>query len=255
MGLFRRRDPSTSDPAATDPADAQRDAEVAALRTEVTELRRELAMRVDTEASGLRTELEATRAALSSQVDAQSASLRDELTTVRERVDPVAAGLADLTGRLDAIDERFSRPLTDPPPPPPATPPAADRGAIDSLGSQLTRLEERITAVDRRVTAVSTELANQLAEIDADLDALTRIREEAETEATASDVNAPVDDAQIGGPDPAAGPVVDTEMLDELFDELRDAQQRLANEQARYQIAFREDLARLAEDLRRRANR
>ena len=33
--------------------------------------------------------------------------------------------------------------------------------------------------------------------------------------------------------------------------ELRDGQVRLANEQARYQIAFREDLARLAEQLKR----
>jgi hypothetical protein len=36
-----------------------------------------------------------------------------------------------------------------------------------------------------------------------------------------------------------------------VIDELRDGQVRLANEQARYQIAFREDLARLAEQLRR----
>jgi Zn-dependent oligopeptidase len=36
------------------------------------------------------------------------------------------------------------------------------------------------------------------------------------------------------------------------IDELRAAQERLASEQARYQIAFREDLARLADDLRRR---
>jgi hypothetical protein len=39
---------------------------------------------------------------------------------------------------------------------------------------------------------------------------------------------------------------------DELLEQLRDAQARLANEQARYQIAFRDDLARLAETLKRR---
>ena len=37
----------------------------------------------------------------------------------------------------------------------------------------------------------------------------------------------------------------------DVVGELRDGQVRLANEQARYQIAFREDLARLAEQLRR----
>ena len=70
------------------------------------------------------------------------------------------------------------------------------------------------------VTAVSTELANQVSELGTDLDALTRRPPEER-------------------PDPAE------------FEELRDGQVRLANEQARYQIAFREDLARLAEQLRR----
>jgi hypothetical protein len=40
-------------------------------------------------------------------------------------------------------------------------------------------------------------------------------------------------------------------MADEVADALRDSQERLASEQARYQIAFREDLARLAEQLKR----
>ena len=38
---------------------------------------------------------------------------------------------------------------------------------------------------------------------------------------------------------------------DDVVDELRDAQTRLAGEQARYQIAFRQDLAELADRLRR----
>jgi len=38
---------------------------------------------------------------------------------------------------------------------------------------------------------------------------------------------------------------------DEIVDELRDAQTRLAGEQARYQIAFRQDLAQLADRLKR----
>jgi hypothetical protein len=42
-----------------------------------------------------------------------------------------------------------------------------------------------------------------------------------------------------------------TPPTDVIVDELRDAQTRLAGEQARYQIAFRQDLAELADRLRR----
>ena len=67
---------------------------------------------------------------------------------------------------------------------------------------------------------MSTELANQLTELGHDIDALN------------------------------ARPPGDGEMPAAVT-ELRDGQVRLANEQARYQIAFREDLARLASDLKR----
>ena len=70
------------------------------------------------------------------------------------------------------------------------------------------------------MTAVSTELANQLTELGHDIDALG---------------------ARAAGDGPTR-PCVG---------ELRDGQVRLANEQARYQIAFREDLARLADELKR----
>ncbi|MEX2625293.1 MAG: hypothetical protein WD225_00310, partial [Ilumatobacteraceae bacterium] len=189
-----------------------------------------------------------TREALTSRVAHESTTWRAELANVRDRVDPALTGVDDLVRRVDAIDDRFATPLTDPPPPPAATgaAPGADRGELDTLGSQLTRLEERITAVDRRVTAVSTELANQLSELGSDIEELTRAR-------TSGEGPADVGDAPVTGGE--TGTTVDTGMLEELFDELHDAQQRLASEQARYQIAFREDLARLAEDLRRRANR
>jgi hypothetical protein len=85
------------------------------------------------------------------------------------------------------------------------------------------RVEElaaKIAELDARVTSVSTELANQLTELGHDIDALD---------------NRPPGD----GPDEV------------VVGELRDGQVRLASEQARYQIAFREDLARLAEQLKR----
>jgi chromosome segregation ATPase len=93
-------------------------------------------------------------------------------------------------------------------------PPPDPRQRLDELASKLAEL-------DARVTSVSTELANQITELGSDLDALDYRPPDA----------APPDGAMI--------------------DELRDGQVRLANEQARYQIAFREDLARLAEQLRR----
>ena len=67
---------------------------------------------------------------------------------------------------------------------------------------------------------MSTELANQLSELGNDIEALNN-----------RPPGAPLDEGTL--------------------DELRDTQTRLASEQARYQIAFREDLARLAEQLRR----
>jgi hypothetical protein len=86
---------------------------------------------------------------------------------------------------------------------------------------RLDELATKLGELDARVSSVSTELANQIAELGHDIDAL----------------------GQRDPTNPFDGTVVD---------ELRDGQVRLANEQARYQIAFHDDLARLAEQLRRR---
>lgn len=92
-------------------------------------------------------------------------------------------------------------------------PPAPDTARYDELATKLAEL-------DQRVTAVSTELANQVTELGRDIDAVG---------------------ARPAGDGPGEA----------VLGELRDGQVRLATEQARYQIAFREDLARLAEQLRR----
>ena len=86
--------------------------------------------------------------------------------------------------------------------------------------ARLAALSEQVRALDARITSVSTELANQLSELGNDIDTLQKRA--------------------------AAEPVAD-----EVLDGIRDAQERLANEQARYQIAFREDLARIAEQAKR----
>jgi uncharacterized membrane-anchored protein YhcB (DUF1043 family) len=89
-----------------------------------------------------------------------------------------------------------------------------------AVTAQLDQISKRLDDLDARITSVSTELANQLGELGGEIDALQK-RSEAEP------------------------------MADEIADMLRDSQERLASEQARYQIAFREDLAKLAEQLKR----
>ena len=84
-------------------------------------------------------------------------------------------------------------------------------------------LAAQMAALDARVTSVSTELANQLTELGHELDA-------------------------IGGLDGLGKPNGHA-VTEEVVGELRQGQVKLASEQVRYQIAFREDLARLAEQV------
>jgi len=107
----------------------------------------------------------------------------------------------------------------DPAPAPAATVDLPPLPELDDLRTRVDAVVAQLTALDARITSVSTELANQLRELGGDIDAL-------------------------GARPPAA---VDEGSLEEV----RDTQVRLANEQARYQIAFRADLARLAEHLQR----
>jgi chromosome segregation ATPase len=89
--------------------------------------------------------------------------------------------------------------------------------------SQLGQLAEKMGAIDSRVNQVSLELTNQLTELSADLD-----RASARADA-----------------------VEMVEQLTARIDDVTGGQQRLATEQARYAIQFREDLADLADRLRR----
>lgn len=104
--------------------------------------------------------------------------------------------------------------------------------------------------MDTRVTNISTELANQLTELSRDIDELNRRSQEAADAA-----------ATTGGSDDemSASTDIDTteiearlaERLDAAIDDVLDTTERLAAEQARYEIKFRADLAELAERLRR----
>ncbi len=80
-------------------------------------------------------------------------------------------------------------------------------------------LDQKFSALDARVARMTTELANQLHELGNELSVLADRNDDAEILSTIT--------------------------------ELRTNQTRIANEQARYEIAFRQDLAEIAEMLRR----
>ena len=95
----------------------------------------------------------------------------------------------------------------------------ARRGAeIDEVHLDLRALTDRLGGVDDRVTQMTTAITNQLHELDADIEKLAAMADAASAE---------------------------------TVNELRANQVRIANEQARYAIALRQDLAELAELLRR----
>ena len=109
------------------------------------------------------------------------------------------------------------------------------RETIDGLSGQVTSsatdarsAKEQIVSLNERVSNISTELANQLTELSTDMDRL--------------------------GSKPLTAPAVivgDQTATEEMIEELHEAQVRLAAEQARYEIAFRQDLATLAAQVKR----
>ena len=80
-------------------------------------------------------------------------------------------------------------------------------------------LEQKISVIDQRVTKMTTELSHQIHELGSEIESLTKSSQ---------------DNASR-----------------EALEQLRVNQIRIANEQARYEIAFRQDLAELVEQIRR----
>lgn len=100
----------------------------------------------------------------------------------------------------------------------------ADRLAASDADARATA--ERLAVIEQRLTSVSEELARQIDELSGDISALAELpsREQA--------------------PESAA-----------VVEALRAGQARLANEQARYEIALRADLASVADQVRRLGGR
>ncbi len=119
--------------------------------------------------------------------------------------------------------------------------------SLDELNARLADLAERVTisaddarqakdqtaTLHERISNVSVELANQLGELSREIDGIAG-------RAAAAVMPPPTpafDSMQV--------------MAEELVVQLRMSQVKLANEQARYEIAFRQDLAMLAEQVKR----
>jgi len=89
-----------------------------------------------------------------------------------------------------------------------------------SLVTALTNgLDQKISIIDQRVTTMTTELSNQIHELGSEIETMTKSSQDS--------------------------------VSSEALEQLRVSQIRIANEQARYEIAFRQDLAELVEQIRR----
>ena len=145
---------------------------------------------------------------------AELEAIRADIAAMAARLDRTDADKDELGSRVHSLTSRLETP---PPPPPEPVKPVISAADIDILRARVQRLADRLDEVDARITSISTELANQITELSGDVEGIAK----------------------------------EHPPMDYIVTEMRDAQIRLANEQARYQIAFREDLADLAERLRR----
>ena len=156
---------------------------------------------------------------------AELEAIKADIAAMAARLDRADADQGELGSRVHSLTAKLETPAaatppsTPPPPPPPPEPPppAVTEADLDILRARLQRLSDRLDADDERITSISPELANQISELSGDVESIAK-------------EHPPTDDIVM---------------------EIRDAQVKLANEQARYQIAFRDDLADLAERLKR----
>ena len=186
--------------------------------------------------------------------DEQIAVLRAEVRAIHEQLDRAERSKSELGSQLDELDHRISdrierpieRPITStpaPPPPPPLEPPVTP-SRIDRIEEQLGEIAATTAKLDERVTNVSTELANQLTELSTDID---YVAQGMPTGTGASPLDPELIEARL---QQRLDEEIDAKLGIEL-DDVRDSAERLALEQARYEIQFRKDLAELAERLRR----
>jgi len=188
-------------------------AELAALRHELAELR----IRLDaTELSKANLELQLHQLELSTSAFAARAHTIDDVSTRMAELDVLKREIAE----LDVVNSK----------------------SLDGVAGQMADLADRMTAtaedakqakdqaaaLHQRIADVSNELTNQLGELSGEIDGLAQSKSS-----------------------PAEPVVAEQPISTEVIEQLHVAQVRLANEQARYEIAFRQDLATLAELVKR----
>lgn len=91
--------------------------------------------------------------------------------------------------------------------------------ALSLVTAATNGLDQKIAIIDTRLTTMTTELSHQLHELGSEIETLVK--------------------------------TADLSASREALEQLRVNQTRIANEQARYEIAFRQDLAEIVDQLRR----
>jgi hypothetical protein len=170
--------------------------------------------------------------------------LKADIAVMAARLDKADADKHELGTAVRGIVTRLDTPTTPPPPPPEPQKPAVTEADVDMLRARLQRFNDRIDQIDARITSIATELANQINELAGEVGTLTVA------------ANQPAwgesgDDDEEDAAAQAAAAAALAGAAEAIAIEIRDAQVKLANEQARYQIAFRQDLAELAERLKK----
>lgn len=244
MGLFRRRDG---------------DEQLAVLRAEMRAMHEQLDV-AERSRADLASDLERLNGQLDTrieaQVDAQILAGQDRPISATPAPPPPPPPLPPPdTTRLDTTTPDSTTPhitTLDSATPGSTTPDSAVTDTTSPASvERIERIEERlgeITAsnerLDERVTNVTTELANQLTELSTDLD---YVAQGLPPGTTVSPADPEMIEARLRK---QFDEEIDAKLGIEL-DDVRDNAERLALEQARYEIRFRQDLADLADRLRR----
>jgi DNA repair exonuclease SbcCD ATPase subunit len=180
--------------------------------------------------------------------------LKADIESMSARLAASDAAKQQLDHQVAGIVTRLDTPIAPPPtepPPPPA--PTIDPKQLDLLAAKLERLSERVDASSNDTASDDTDEPRvdpaEVAELRTSLERITQRLEEVDTRITSISVELANQISELSGDIESLGG--NEPPTDEIVDELRDAQTRLAGEQARYQIAFRQDLADLAERLKR----
>ena len=255
MGLFRKK--KIDDP------------QIDAMKTEIDSMRQRLdgADRANAELEARLSTLDRSNADFDQRLD-------QRLDQRFEKVDSLTVHVQELAEKTEILEQAERPPplVSTPMPPPPTELETAvvDHGRLDELASQLEELSvtvasqymqspagreqmnavddlnerfgeiaERVSTIDTRVTNVSFELANQLTELSRDIEAINEQRSASVDQPSNSRAAASASEEQI------------EDQIELALEGVRGTAEKLAAEQARYEIQFREDLADLADRLRR----